>query len=99
MDANAALTILGMALVTYATRAGGFWLMERIRMGPKTEKALRHIPGAVLASIVAPMLVESGPAELVAAGITAVVGARSRSVLLAMVSGVLAVVAARAAGL
>jgi uncharacterized membrane protein len=88
-----------MALATYATRAGGFWLMSRVRVTPRLERALRHIPGAVLVSIVAPMLFEGGPAEIAAAGLTVVVGAASKNVLLAMVAGVMAVVAARAVGL
>jgi len=96
MTVRSALTILGMALATYLTRAGGFWLMGRVALSPRVARWLRHIPGAVLVSIVAPMLAESGPAELVAAGVTVVVGAVSKSVLLAMVAGVIAVVIARA---
>jgi uncharacterized membrane protein len=97
MDARTALTILGMALATYATRAGGFWLMSRVRVTPRLELVLRHIPGAVLVSIVAPMLATSGPADLIAAGVTVAAGVTTKSVLLAMVAGVVAVVIARAA--
>lgn len=96
MSISTALTIFGMALVTYATRAGGLWLMDRVRVGPRVETWLRHIPGAILVAIVAPMIVESGPAELVAVGVTIAVGATTKSVLLTMVAGVAAVIVARA---
>ena len=96
MNVDTALTILGMALVTYATRAGGLWLMGRVQLGPGVEKWLRHIPGAVLVSIVAPMVTESGPAELVAVAVTIAVGATTKSVLPTMVAGVTAVIVARA---
>jgi uncharacterized membrane protein len=82
------LTILGMALVTYATRASGLWLMGRVRPSPRVEKWLRHIPGTVLISIVAPIVAASGPAELLAVLATVVVGVRTGNVLLTMLIGV-----------
>ncbi len=91
------LTILGMALVTYATRAGGLWLMGRVEPSPRVERWLRHIPGAVIISIVAPIVVEGGPAELLATAATVGVGVRTKNVLLTMLTGVVVVWAARSA--
>ena len=88
MQTSSMLTILGMALVTYATRAGGLWLMGRVRPSPRVEKWLRHIPDAVLISIVAPIVAASGPAELLAVLATVVVGVRTENVLLTMLIGV-----------
>ncbi len=95
MQTSSMLTILGMALVTYATRAGGLWLMDRVKPSPRVEKWLRHIPGAVLISIVAPIVAESGLAELLAMLVTVVVGVRTKNVLLTMLTGVGVVFAMR----
>lgn len=88
MTTRSALTILGMALATYATRAGGLWLMGRVRPSPRVEKWLRHIPGAVLVAIVAPIVAAGGPAEWLAVGVTLGLGVRTGNVLLAMLAGV-----------
>jgi branched-subunit amino acid transport protein len=47
--------ILGMALVTYATRALAVFLLSR-RLAPGVERFLDHIPAAVFAALVAPPL-------------------------------------------
>jgi branched chain amino acid efflux pump len=85
------LTILGMALATYATRAGGLWLMGRVTASPGIEAWLRHIPGAVIISIVAPQALTSGPAEALASLATVLVAAVTRSLILTLVVGVVAV--------
>jgi uncharacterized membrane protein len=96
MPIRSAFTILGMALATYATRAGGLWLMGRVRPSPRVERWLRHIPGAVLVSIVAPIVAAGGPAEWLAVGVTLGLGMRTGgNVLLAMLGGVGVVWAAR----
>jgi uncharacterized membrane protein len=83
-------TILGMGLVTYATRIGGVWLMGRIKPSPRIEAWLNYIPGAVLVSLVAPAALTSGPADALAAGCTALVAARTKNLLLSMAVGVAA---------
>jgi len=54
LDPQTLLTILLMALATYATRAGGLWLASRLTLSGRVEAWLDHIPGAILVSIVAP---------------------------------------------
>jgi uncharacterized membrane protein len=83
-------TILAMALVTYATRAGGLWLMGRVTPSPRVEAWLRNIPGAVLVSIVTPLALTNGPADALAAATTGVVAARTHNLLLAIAIGVAA---------
>ncbi len=61
------LAILAMAAVTYATRAGGFWLAGRLRPTPLLAAWLGQLPGAVFAALVAPMVVAAGPAGWAAA--------------------------------
>jgi uncharacterized membrane protein len=80
--------IVGMALVTYATRAGGLWLMGHLRLSARFTAALRHIPGAVLISIIAPIGLGRGPAETLATLATILVAIRTRNLLLAMITGV-----------
>jgi uncharacterized membrane protein len=82
------ITILGMALVTYATRAGGFWLMGLVTPSPRVEAWLRQIPGAVLVAIIAPTVLASSLAETLAALATVLVAIRTKNVLIAMLVGV-----------
>ncbi len=87
-DLLALVTIFGMALVTYLTRAGGVWLMGLVTLSPRLEAWLRSIPGAVLVALVAPTVFASSLAETLAALATVLVALRTRNVLLAMVIGV-----------
>jgi branched chain amino acid efflux pump len=80
--------ILEMALVTYATRAGGLWLMGRVHPSPRVEAWLRYVPGAVLAAIIAPIAFSGGVKETLALLVTAIVAARGGNMLLAIVTGV-----------
>lgn len=80
-------TILGMALVTYLTRAGGVLLIGR-STAPRITLWLRHLPGSILVALIAPLILSGGVPTLVAAGVTAVVAAHSRHLLLALLAGV-----------
>jgi uncharacterized membrane protein len=88
---EALLAILGMALVTFGIKAGGLLLANRLPRDGFAAAWLRHIPGAVLASLVAPALVTGSPAEVVAALATGLVFVASRNLLAAMAAGVLTV--------
>jgi uncharacterized membrane protein len=92
---EALLAIAGMALVTFIIKAGGLLLANRLPREGFAAAWLRHIPGAVLASLVAPALVTGSPAEAIAAAITGLVYFLSRNLLAAMAAGVLAVYLAR----
>jgi uncharacterized membrane protein len=91
IDLPTLLTIAGMALVTYAGRISGYFLIGRVALSPRLEAGLRAIPGAVLISIVAPTVLTGGAAEALASLATIVVAARWRNLLAAMATGVLAV--------
>lgn len=90
------LTIALMALVTYATRAGGLWLASRLELSERAGRWLEGIPGAILVSIVAPVVLTAGLAEALAALAVVLVAARTGSLLGAMLTGVIVVVALRA---
>ena len=94
---QALAAILGMALVSFAVKALGLLLANRLPRHGFAAAWLRHVPGAVLASLVAPALATGNPAELLAALATALMYWRSRSLLLSMATGVLAVYVARLA--
>ena len=85
------LVILGMAAVTFAVRAGGFLLADRLPETGFVAVWMRHIPGAVLASLIAPAIVTGGPPEWIGAAATALVWMATRNLLPAMAAGVLAV--------
>jgi uncharacterized membrane protein len=88
VDPLVLLTILLMASTIYATRAMGFWLASRLSLSERAETWLNHIPGAILISIVAPIVLAGGLAEAVAAVVVVLVALRSGSLPLAMVTGV-----------
>lgn len=91
MSLEALITILGMAAVTYAIRAGGLLLANRLPTTGFVAAWLRHLPGAVLAALVAPAILKGGPAEWLAAAATALIYALTRNLFGAMVGGVVAV--------
>jgi uncharacterized membrane protein len=80
--------ILGMAGATYLTRAGGVWLMGLWQPSPRLEAALRQMPGAVLAAIVAPAVIQAGIAGVPAVAATVLVARRTGNLLLALLAGV-----------
>lgn len=88
---EAFLAILGMAIATMAIKASGLLLADRLPRDGFAAAWLRHIPGAVLAALVAPALVTGSMAEVIAAAATGLVFVVSRNLFAAMASGVLTV--------
>jgi uncharacterized membrane protein len=88
---EALLAIVLMALATYAIRAGGLLIADRLPRDGFFAAWLKHIPGAVLAALVAPAIATGGIAEAAAAAITALVFVATRSLFPAMAAGVIAV--------
>ncbi len=99
VDSITLLAIVLMALVTYATRAGGLWLASRLELSERAEVFLDQIPGAILISLVAPVVVYGGPAAWIAAAVAALVAWRTGSLLGAMAVGVGAILALRSFGI
>jgi uncharacterized membrane protein len=95
--ATSFLTIGGMAVVTYLSRAAGLLLMSRITVTGRTERFMKAIPGAILASIVAPSALAAGPAEAAATAVTGLVAWRYGNLPLAMAAGVAVVLGLRLA--
>ena len=95
LDPQTLLTIMLMALATYATRAGGLLLASRLTLSGRAEAWLGHVPGAILVSLVAPTVLTSGLAETLAALAVVLVALRTGSLPIAMVTGVGAVLVLR----
>jgi uncharacterized membrane protein len=91
--------IVAMGAVTYASRAGGFWLAQRLTPGPFVRAWLEHLPGAVFAALVGPMVVGAGPAGWLAAAVGFVAMRRSGHFLVAIVAGVVSYLVLRRLGL
>lgn len=95
MQIEVFVTILGMAVASYATRAGGLWLMRFVTPSPRVEAWLRHLPGSVLVALIAPAILAAGVIGAVGALATALVAARTKNLLLSLGVGVGLVVALR----
>lgn len=91
MSLEALITILGMAAVTFGIRAGGLLLADRLPRTGFVAAWMRHLPAAVLASLVAPAVANAGLAEALAAVATTLIYVLTRNLFAAMVGGVVAV--------
>ncbi|WP_126662634.1 AzlD family protein [Haloterrigena salifodinae] len=87
--------VLAMAVVTYATKAGGLWLVGRLELTERAETALEVLPGVIVVSIVAGELVEGGPEEWLGAAVVALVVWKTERLPLALVAGIGTVVLLR----
>lgn len=85
---QATAAILVMALVTYLTRVGGYWLMSLVPEGGFVRRWLHHLPGAVVVAILAPMALQGGWAAPLAIAVAIGLGLLRRSALVATFSAV-----------
>jgi uncharacterized membrane protein len=85
---DAVLAILGMAAITFGIRLSGYLLADRLPASGLVAAWLRHIPGAVLASLVAPTVLRGSLAEWAATGTTAIAYFATRNLFAAMAAGV-----------
>jgi len=86
------LAVIGaMCVVTYATKAGGLWLLTRVEPSARLRAGLEALPGGIIVAILAPRLAAGGPPEWAVGAAVVLVARRTDSVLLALVVGVVAV--------
>lgn len=76
IDAATLVTILLMALVTYATRIGGYVALRNRSLSPRAMAMLEATPGCVLISVIAPFFVTDEPAGLLALAATVLAATR-----------------------
>lgn len=96
LDPRVVAVILAMAAVTFVTKVGGLWLLSRFEVSDRLEAGISVLPGAIVIAILGPELASGSPAEWAAAGLTLLVMWRTGNILLALVAGVVGVVAFRA---
>lgn len=95
MSPDALLAILAAAALTFAIRAGGLLLADRLPQSGFAALWLKHMPGAVMASLVAPAVISGGPAEWTASAAATLGYMLTRSLLATIVIGVATVFVAR----
>lgn len=89
------ITIIGMAIVTYACRAGGYAVLRVVRPPPFIDAMLRNIPGPLFAAYVALALSNMGPDAWLSAVLVVLTQWKTGSLGLSIVVGVAAVAALR----
>ncbi len=96
LGSAATLAILAMGAVTYAMRAGGFWLMAYVPLTARVRRILGALPGTVVVATVLPLVVRDGVPAMLA--IVAACGAMliRRNDFLAVLAGMAAAAVARA---
>jgi len=95
---TALAVVSGMSIVTYVTKAGGFWALDRVEPSEAVRDALDAIPDGTLVAILVVRLLEGGPSEWTAGIAVVVVAHRTESALLAMVVGVGTLLIVRGSG-
>jgi uncharacterized membrane protein len=91
--------LLAMAALVYANRAGGYWLMGRVRITPFVSSWLGHVPGAALIALLARDVASGGPAEWATLAIAFAMVRAGVNDALAIGAAVAALAGMRAAGL
>lgn len=87
IEPTTALTIVLMALATYATRMGGYLVLRNRTLSPRATAVMEAAPGCVLISVIAPDFVSTNPADLVALALT-IAAATRLSILPTVLVGV-----------
>jgi uncharacterized membrane protein len=93
------VAILAMAAVTYAMRAGGFWLMGHVPLTTRVRRMLEALPGSVIIATILPIVVSGGlsaAASIAAAGAVMIV---LRNDFLAVIAGIGVATGLRAMGI
>ncbi len=91
--------LAAMVAGAYGMRIGGYWLIGYIRIGPRLERMLNALPGAVIAASVVPVVAKGGFSAVLAVAASMVTMLVARNNFAAVVAGVGAAALARAAGL
>jgi uncharacterized membrane protein len=92
------IAIAAMAAVTYPMRAGGYWLMGHVPLTPRLRRILEALPGTVVVATVLPILLREGVAAGAAIAAALLVTFIKRNDFVALIAGVGAAAAVRAAG-
>jgi uncharacterized membrane protein len=92
---NIYLAILGMAVVTYATRLAGYWLLQGREINGRMLVALEAVPPAILTAVIAPAVFMQGPVSMVAGAATLASALLRMPLLVTIAVGVVSVAVLR----
>jgi uncharacterized membrane protein len=87
--------VVGMALATYGTRIGGYWLLQGRVIEGRFLAALEALPPAILTAVIAPKVFMEGPAEMIAGALTLAAALLRLPLLLTIAVGVASVAVLR----
>lgn len=82
------LIIIAMGVAIAVTRLLGYWLTERIKVNETINTWLAYLPGCILVSIVAPLILSSNYVELLAVVLIIFIMWKFNNFVVAMFSGV-----------
>ena len=88
MDRQLLVTMLGMVIILYVTRIGGYVLVGSMPASPALERVLNQLPGVTLVALVAAAVAQEGVAGLLAAVVVWLVVIRTNNIVLSMITGV-----------
>jgi uncharacterized membrane protein len=91
--------LAAMSAAVYLTRAGGYWLIGRVTIGPRLRRMMNALPGAVIVATIAPVLVQGGLRALLAMLAAAITMYLWRKDFAAVAAGVAVAAGAFALGL
>ena len=83
--------IIGMALVTYLCRAGGYAVLRAVRPPPFIDAMLRNLPGPIFIAYVALALDRIGPAGVFGTTAVVLVQWKTRNLSVSILAGIAAV--------
>ena len=95
---NFYVVIFAMAAAVYACRAGGYWLAGRVSINDRVHVWLSYLPGALMVSIVLPLMKTATPAMWIGAVVVALVMVKSDNLLTSMSVGIALVIGLRLLG-
>jgi len=81
------ITILLMALGCFGCRAGGYWLLTRVRPSPAVQTVFSYIPGCLFVSYVVPAVIGAGPKEWIGAAVALITVRLTGSVIWPIFTG------------
>ncbi len=94
-----AVMLAAMTAAVFVCRVGGYWMLGSVAIGPRLRRMLDALPGAVIASTTAPILLTGGISSwcaVIAAALTMII---VRNDFAAVVAGVAIAALTRAGGL
>lgn len=85
------ITLFGLGLASFVIRLGGFLLAGRLPQTGRWARGMEALPGCLIMALVTLMMVRGGVVEWAAGVMVLLVAAKSRNLLLSMLTGMMAV--------